>query len=145
MSCKPILKDVCCLPIGRRLDCVDVHLHNTAELFTDDDVEYHLRTWARWQFGSRYGSLRRLWFAGNASGRMASGSSTFEDLCDSADDQRARVINALVDDLVPMQRCAVHHVHLTSVYRFPRSTLEATYAQALLALRRGMVRKGIFV
>ena len=113
---------------------------------TDEDVEHHLVLWSRWHRLSRYAAFRRLWYPGKASGGMGnSGSTTFEDMCDGVDDQTARVMNTLIDDLPLTQRCAIHYIYLEAraVFRFPHSSLEVEYANALVSLRTGMERKGI--
>jgi len=116
------------------------------EAVTDEDVEYHLGNWARWHRLSRYSAFRRLWYPGRASGGMGnSGSTTVDDMCEGLDDDHARIMNTLIDDLPTTQRCAVHYIYLEAraVFKFPRSDLATEYANALASLRTGMVRKGI--
>jgi len=116
------------------------------ETVTDEALEHYLVLWARWHRMSRYAAFRRLWYPGKASGGMGnSGSTTFEDMCEGVDDQTARIMNTLIDDLVTVQRCAIHYIYLEAhaVFRFPRSDLATEYANALASLRTGMERKGI--
>lgn len=113
---------------------------------TDEDIEHHLLLWSRWHRLSRYQALRRLWYPGKASGGMGnSGSTTFDDMCDGLDNDHARIMNTLIDDLPTTQRCAIHYMFLEAraVFRFPRSDLPEEYAKAIASLRTGMERKGI--
>lgn len=84
----------------------------------DDDrakaVVGMLSEWADWMRGDEAGRGYPRKSAMLQSGYV---SSTFEDLCDLADAQRCRIVDACIDDLPPNQRAAIYRCYLASVFR----------------------------
>jgi hypothetical protein len=110
---------------------------------TEQRLDWHLENWAEWHFRHNkvgYGAPSR---AGSGLGR--SHRTTFEDMVESADTRCAEAVEASVDDLTPIERFAVHHVHLAAVYRFPREARghQEAYERARAKIKRGLGSRSI--
>lgn len=69
-------------------------------------------------------------------------SSTFEDMCDSADAIRNQVVDSCIDDLAPDQSAAIYRQYLAAVFRmrdFASSLIAAHEALALSLRRKGVL------
>lgn len=74
-------------------------------------------------------------------GRYISGAD-FEEMAQAVDRMQAKAVNAAIDDLPMVERVAVHHVKLASVWRL-RYNIEAVYATACEKLKVGLGKRGI--
>lgn len=84
-----------------------------------------------------------LWYPDGACGCVGGGySQTFDDMLLAADARAAEAVDACIESLRPIQRCAVLHKHLCSVFRF--RDLEAHYLEARAALGIGLPKRGVY-
>lgn len=105
---------------------------------TDDRLSELLDVWAEWMqepSGPR-GHARR-------SAVLATTASTdFEEMVEDVDRMQAKAVAAAVDDLPMMERIAVHHVVLASVWRV-RYDINVVYASARNMLKVSLTKRGI--
>lgn len=111
---------------------------------SEERLSWHLENWATWQF--RSGSTARGYPSRAGSGiGVSHGSRTFEEMAETADDNCARAVEAVLGDLTTLERCAVHHEYLSAVYRFPRD--QRGHAELYRAARdkigKALSRRGI--
>lgn len=120
------------------------YLHARPRLrISDDRIDYLLQLWADWQqnhvsdYGRGYPSRSSVCGISHAT--------SFDDMVAESDRRIARAVDAVITSLPPVQRAAIHHMHLHAVYRFPRlgRGFEIAYSAAFEALRRGLQRRGI--
>jgi hypothetical protein len=109
-------------------------------LGTSDRVESHLENWAKWQrSGGRQGAH------GGSGTPEYSGSSDFDDMCETTDRANARTLDAWINDLPPMQKYAIHNHYLASVYRVRGLIPSASdMEEGKAALSKKLVRWGIY-
>lgn len=109
-----------------------------------DAVILELTDWARWM--RKDTNTRHLGYPSRSLG-MESGyiSSTFDEMCETADLERVMVINSLVNDLVPAQRGAVEYKYLRTSMRFPRNNYMELLLQAHFEVYIGMKKKGLYI
>lgn len=101
-----------------------------------------LSMWARWMSSSQ--PYRDLWFPDNATGCVGGGySQTFEDMLEAADMRMVEAVNGAIESLVPVQQCAICHVHLHAVFRF-RGEIEPIYLGARQVLRVVLPSRGVY-
>lgn len=108
------------------------------------NVEGYLAMWAQWS---------RAWSADDELGfpkaspmfkhlqSVGVSNDAFEHLCEQADTFAAHAIDAVIDGLSPIERAAIYHKHLASVFR--GRDLEDAYARALTAIERGIAARGV--
>ena len=101
-------------------------------------LDWHLDNWARYQRG---GGTKHL--GCKTQSLFSSGSSDFDTMADRNEAKFAITMDTLVWDLPEIERIAVHHKHLQSVWRTNREPMESVYARARLSLSAGLVRRGI--
>lgn len=107
---------------------------------SDDRLEWHLWNWEQWHYQQK-GHYGRG-YPKRAHGPMgASGSSDFDQMVAAADTRCALAVEAILNDLPPAQRCAVHAVHLAAVYHL--RNLQSSYDHATEAVRAGLTKRGI--
>lgn len=86
-------------------------------------ADWHLDNWRKWMRGYSYSSgypTRSSMF--NSGG--ISGDDAFDNLCQDADTQAARIIDSIIDGLEQRQQCAIHNIYLASVWRFRGDPVE---------------------
>ncbi len=115
----------------------------TIQTMTDDRLDWHFWNWAEWQraeYTIAHGYPTRA-----ASGLGRSHARTFPELVASADKRCAKAVEAILDGCTPLERNAVHHIHLAAVFRFPRlgQSVEDAYARAREQVRSGLIARGI--
>jgi hypothetical protein len=87
------------------------------EFGTPERVEWHLSNWREWM---RHPELH-LDYPSKALGFATGGQFThIEDWEAQVDAWVARTMDALINDLAPIEQAAIYHRYLFSVYRFPR-------------------------
>jgi hypothetical protein len=105
---------------------------------TDDRLSELLDVWAEWMqepSGPR-GHARR-------SAVLATTASTdFEEMVEDVDRMQAKAVNAAIEDLPMVERVAVHHVKLASVWRL-RYSIQAVYGSACAMLKVSLTERGI--
>lgn len=94
--------------------------------------------WADWMRGDKVGEGYPAKSSFLQSGYV---SSTFEDLCDSADAQRNRIVDSCIDDLPPNQNAAIYRCYLAAVFRM--RDYEGSLIAAHDTLEGAFVRKGV--
>lgn len=112
------------------------------EQFEIDPVERALDQWRQhmraWSAEDRLGyPTRSPAFVTGSRG----GGDAFEQLCDEADSLAGHAMEAIVDGLEPIERAALCHVYLHTVYRF--RDLDAVLARAKAKIRRKLPSRGL--
>ncbi|HEY1283005.1 MAG TPA: hypothetical protein VGE96_00870 [Steroidobacteraceae bacterium] len=110
---------------------------------SEERLTWHLENWAAWQRRADAiceGAPPR---AGSGLGR--SHRRTFDEMVESADTRCAEAVEAILDDLPPLERFAIHHAHLAAVYRFHHHSArhEDLYASGRAKVKRGLSARGI--
>lgn len=106
---------------------------------TDDRLEWHLSNWAAWmQRGNGVLGYKILAVYG------ANGSRHLQDWEEEMDDYCARATDACLQDLEPVERCAVEHQWLQAVFRFRPGVFDASLSSAAEKLKKFLDRKGIW-
>ena len=106
----------------------------------DQIADYHLSNWARWmrQYEERTGYDHESAVVGNYTA-----STSIDDMYDSKDKNDAKISNAVIESLQPIQQVAIHNVYLNSVWRY-KGDLEAIFVEAVAAFwvlgqKRGLI------
>lgn len=98
-----------------------------------------LDRWAAW---IRSGGLEE--FEVRAASYWPTGRSTFDDMVHAADSKDAEMMNACIEDLMPIEQCAVSHVHCAAVWRSNRGrSMSDIYLDARLHLSDGLRRRKV--
>ena len=101
-----------------------------------------LEDWADWQRSYK----PRLGYPSRSLTCYSESSQTFEDMCETVDNQTFATVDACVQDLMPAQRAAVMRRYgIAAVFRFPRDNYEQCLLMAHEALMRTLPRKGIII
>lgn len=104
-------------------------------------VDFHLDVWRRWKESGRHDGAYGSVAVGLSSG---GNSQAFDDMADASERRCARIVDVLIEDLPPTERCAIYHQYFEAVYRFPREPFEQVLARAKRSLGRGLSAKGIY-
>jgi hypothetical protein len=105
-------------------------------------VDWNLENWERFQ---REGGLP------DGAPDRASGNMTnylnmdFDGMCDRMDSDLASITAVVVAQLAPIERCALHHVYLSAVYRFRREGLELVLTRAKKNVEAGLKKRGVWL
>lgn len=105
-------------------------------------LDFHLGNWAKWMRSGEHVQGHKHGAAGCAtSGHIGD----FDDMVAGADRRTAAIMDTLINDLSPVQSCAVHSTWIDAVYRF-KSVLafDTAYELACQSLLLGMDRKGLW-
>lgn len=115
----------------------------SVEFGTPERVEWHLENWRRWM---RSGQVVDG-FASRSSGTSDGGTSKgFDEMVEAEDRRCAKVVDAILDNLPPVERIAIYTAKgiMGRVFKFTR----VSYTQALLsgkaALGRELSRRGVW-
>lgn len=101
-----------------------------------------LEDWAEWQRSYK----PRLGYPSRSLTCYSESSQTFEDMCESVDNQTFATVDACVQDLVPSHRAAVMRRYgIAAVFRFPRDNYEQCLMLAHEVLIKALPRKGIII
>ncbi len=123
-------------------DYLPSQLSETVEDY--ERVDHWLNQWSKWMRGARtklgYPSKAVPFIGGGESQRTAEWE---EDAQESIWLTNCRAMDALIDSLPPTWGCAVHHIYLGAVYRFPREDVLSLLAKAMGQLREGMNERAI--
>ena len=106
----------------------------------DQIADYHLSNWARWmrQYEERIGYDHESAVIGNYTA-----STSIDDMYDSKDKNDAKISNAVIESLQPIQQVAIHNVYLNSVWRY-KGDLNAVFVEAVarfweMGQKRGLI------
>lgn len=100
-------------------------------------LDRYLDEWAAWMRGGTGLGVHVSAIAAVSLG------ADFADMCQAMDRRVAAITNALIDDLPPAQRMALHHRYLQAVYRF--RDYPGTLAAARGAVATGLRRRGVWM
>jgi hypothetical protein len=104
-------------------------------------LEWHFDNWRRYM---RRDSVTDGYPA-KAAGCVGGGySQSFDDMADASDVRCARVLDALVTSLTPIERAAVYHRYLYAVFRHGRGELEQAIERARLKVAGWLVQRGVY-
>ena len=102
-------------------------------------LDWLLDNWARYMRG--YETKFKL--AARTSTFFASGSSDFDGMVSAADINDAVRTNAAIEDLTPVEQCAIQRKYLGVVWRFNREDYDVVYIRARCLLSDGLRRRGV--
>lgn len=101
-----------------------------------------LEDWADWQRSYK----PRLGYPSRSLTCYSESSQTFEDMCESVDNQTFATVDACVQDIVPAQRAAVMRRYgIAAVFRFPRENYEQCLLMAHEVLIKALPRRGVML
>jgi hypothetical protein len=100
-------------------------------------LKYYLEVWKEWMLSERYGRG----YPSKAAGFSSSGIGGFDDLSEQVEKADALAVDAVIEGLHPAQRVAIHHFHLSAVYKI--RDIERQYESALDNLWRGLLARGL--
>jgi len=104
-------------------------------------LEWHFANWSRFMRKDNYTDG----YPGKAAGCVGGGySQTFDDMADASEVRVARVVDALVGSLEPIQRAAINHTYLYAVFNFPRGNLEPILCIAKRRIAGWLVIRGVY-
>lgn len=105
-------------------------------------LEFHFDNWRRWMRKDDVTDGA----PGKAAGCVGGGySQTFDDMADASDIRCARIVDALVSSLSPVERAAVYHEYLYAVFRSGRnSNLEQSLLRARTKVAEWLVIRGVY-
>lgn len=112
------------------------------DLKTLESLVALLTEWADWQRAY----APRLGYPSSSLTCYSESSQTFEDMCDTVDNQTFATVDTCVQDLVPAQRAAVMRRYgIAAVFRFPRDNYEQCLLMAHESLMVSLPRKGVML
>lgn len=104
-------------------------------------LEWHFDNWRRWM---RQDSVTDG-APSKAAGCVGGGySQTFDEMADAQDIRVARVVDALVNSLTPIERAAIYHQYLYAVFRHGRDALQQALEGARLKVAGWLVVRGVY-
>lgn len=104
-------------------------------------LEWHFDNWRRWMRKDSVtdGAPHK------AAGCLGGGySQSFDDMVDAADVRCARVLDALVNSLTPIERAAIYHEYLYAVFRSGHDALQQALASGRLKVAGWLVIRGVY-
>jgi len=119
-------------------------LGSTAVVFgTPDRVEWHLENWRRWmRSGQEVDSL-----PSRSSGVSDGGTSKgFDEMAEAEDRRCAKIVDAILDNLPPVERIAIYIERgvMGRVFKFVRVTYHQALSAGKAALGRELARRGVW-
>lgn len=117
---------------------------NTAVIFgTPERVEWHLENWRRWmRSGQEVDGLPR------SSGGLSDGGTSkgFDEMIEAEDRRCAKVVDAILDNLSPVERIAVYTYKgiMGRVFKFQRITYHQALTSARAVIGRELSRRGVW-
>lgn len=100
-----------------------------------------LLIWADWQRARS--DLRELWYPRTAAGFASGGIGCYDDLAESLDSQMAQALDVIIEGLDLIERSAIHHHYLASVFRGREGVLEESLERAVIKIGRKLVERGL--
>lgn len=103
-----------------------------------------LEEWARWQ--QRYAGPK-LSYPSKSAGFDPGGyvSKTFDEMAEDNDAEVCRMIDCVIDDLIPVQSAAIYRRYLAVSFRFARVSYEDALAEAHMMLMFKLPQKGVVI
>jgi hypothetical protein len=110
---------------------------------TPERVEFHLENWRRWmRSGQEVDGL-----PGHSSGCSDGGTSKgFDEMVESEDRRCAKIVDAILNHLPPIERIAIYIERgiTAHVFKFIRKPYEQALTDAKAALGRELARRGVW-
>jgi hypothetical protein len=104
-------------------------------------LDFHLNNWARWM--EREKLVRG--YSNRACGCTSWGDGWDNDTTEARNEAaQAACVNALINDMKPAQRAAVHHCYLHAVFLFPRSNYIPLLVEAREVISKGLRSRGMW-
>lgn len=104
-------------------------------------LEFHLDNWRRWM---RKDSVTDG-YSRTAAGCIGGGySQSFDDMVDAEDIRCARILDALVNSLEPIERAAIYHRYLYAVFRHGRDQMDAALQRGRMRIAGWLVTRGVY-
>jgi hypothetical protein len=104
----------------------------------DRGADFHLRNWAQWMKGYEVG----IGYGNKSAVVQSPTSSSFDEMVYRMDRQNAKIANAIIDSMTPVQQGSIHNVYLASVWRFRGDPIDVFVGAAAkfweMAQRRGL-------
>lgn len=108
---------------------------------SENRLEWHFDNWRRWMRKDDVTDGA----PGKAAGCVGGGySQSFDDMVDAADVRCARILDALVNSLSPIERSAVYHEYLYAVWRAREDVLEQSLFRARVRVAEWLVCRGVY-
>lgn len=110
---------------------------------TPERVEWHLETWRRWmRTGQEVDGAPRA-SSGLSDGGTSKG---FDEMVEAEDRRCAKIVDAILDNLPPVQRIAIYQYKgITGrVFKFVRVSYEQALTDGKAALGRELHRRGVW-
>lgn len=107
---------------------------------TDDRLSWLLDLWRDWM--RRPDHRHELGYPSTAAGIRFRSGSDFDSMVDNVDNTQALAVDAAIDSLPHLERTAVHHVLIASVYR-AREPLQDVYERARERLKISLHARNI--
>jgi hypothetical protein len=104
-------------------------------------LEWHFDNWRRWMRKDSVTDGAPHKAAGCVGGGY---SQSFDDMADASDIRCARILDALVSSLVPVERAAINHEYLYAVWRSGRGDLPLYLGSARLKIAKWLVERGVY-
>jgi len=102
-------------------------------------VTYYLDLWRDYMKSHNSG----LGYKTRSTGFMTGGLNSFEDLGEQVDNDAARTVDKVIDDLPMMQKNALYVVYLSQKATMDTRVLEYYYDSALMMLQRKLKEKNL--
>ena len=103
-------------------------------------VTYYLDLWRDYMKSHNSG----LGYKTRSTGFMTGGLNSFEDLGKQVDNDAARTVDQVIDDLPMMQKNALYVVYLSQKATMDTRVLEYYYDSALMMLQRKLKEKNLY-
>lgn len=106
-------------------------------------VDWHLENWRRWMRSGQEVDGHQRSSSGMSDGGTSKG---FDEMVETEDRRCAKIVDAILDNLPPVQRIAIYqHKGITGrVFRFVRETYDQALQSGKAALGRELGRRGVW-
>jgi hypothetical protein len=110
---------------------------------TPDRIEFHLDNWRRWMRSGREVDGHARQSQGLSDGGTSKG---FDEMAEAEDRRCAKVVDAILDNLPPVQRIAIYIERgiMGRVFTFVRVTYHQALTEGKAALGRELARRGVW-
>lgn len=106
----------------------------------DARCDWHLSNWSEWFQNYQHG----LGFKHRSGVLCGYGSMSVDDMYSEMDRGHARVIDAIIDGLTPLQQCAIHNVYIADVWKSGRGlSMTDVFVEAASEVWRLAVKRGV--
>lgn len=103
-------------------------------------VVYYLDLWRSYMKQDSH----KLGYKSKSTGFNTGGVHSFEDMADEVDNDSARTVDKVIDDLPTMQKTAIYTIYLGQKSTMNDMVLEYYYDSALMMLQRKLKEKNLY-